>query len=357
MIALNLPASSDASEPFVTRLEPRAGARAGSSRLEYVDENRSLWSGEYGLLEISQCGEDLRGDVVLMHPAEGRLERLLRKNSPHNTLLVTEQCDQLCVMCSQPPKKTHIDRFSYFTEACLHADEGVTIGISGGEPTLHKNKLFDMIEEVFAVRPDLNFHVLSNAQHFDEADVERLCRPAYRKVVWGIPLYSKDPSAHDTIVGKIGAFERLLKSFKQLLLAGARIELRTVIMSQNIEGIAGLAQFAAAHLPFIEQWSIMDLENAGFARRRFHSLRVDLADDFSVLSGGLDLAIMHGLPVRLFNIPLCHVPVDYRYLAVASISDWKKKFGRACGSCSAKSDCAGFFEWHPQELIEKVFPL
>src|SRR5690606_40913863 len=59
-------------------------------------------------------------------------------DSRHNTLLVTERCDQLSVMCSQPPKKQHTDLFPLLKQACLLAPKGATIGFSGGEPTLYQ---------------------------------------------------------------------------------------------------------------------------------------------------------------------------------------------------------------------------
>lgn len=357
MIPLRLPAACDADAPYVTRLGSSDDGKDGTCRLVGARGDRSLWSGQNGLLEIVHDDERVEGDVVLVDPRSGHVERLIRAASRHNTFLVTEQCDQLCVMCSQPPKKTHNDRYQFFEEACVLADNGVTIGISGGEPTLHKSRLFDMIEAVLALRPDLRFHVLTNGQHFERSDVERLRRPVFRQVVWGIPMYAADPICHDEIVGKPGAFERLLGSLHHLVASAARIELRTVLLSRNAPELDALAHFLARHLPQIEQWSLMDLENAGFARAKFRELRIPLSERFSELAPGIDRALLHGLPVRLFNVPLCHIPASYRHLAVASISDWKQRFAEACGNCDARSKCSGFFEWHPADLVEKVHPL
>lgn len=357
MIALTLPAVSDADRPFVTRLGIGERSAHAQSRLEHASEERSIWCGSHGLLEIFHANENVQGDVVLVDPARGRVERLIRAGSTHNTLLVTEQCDQLCVMCSQPPKKTHEDQFGHFTEACMLADEGTLIGISGGEPTLHMASLLQMIEDVLACRPDLSFHILSNGQHFAPEHAIRLRDPRYRRVAWGIPLYSSNPVRHDVIVGKPGAFERLMQSFATLFRAGARIELRTVLLSQTVADLVLLSRFLSANLPQIEQWSVMGLENAGFARRNFNDLRVALPERFVEVAPAVDLAVLHGIPVRLFNVPLCHVPPKYRHLAVASISDWKQRFASACEGCRARADCSGFFEWHPQELVDRVAPI
>lgn len=357
MIPLSLSASSDFEHPFVTRLGDGSSSRPGTSRLQLAHPSRSLWVGEHGLLEVDHGSEDVSGDVVLVMPAQRRVERLIRSGSKHNTLLVTEQCDQLCIMCSQPPKKSHTDRFRFFEEACLLADPEQTIGLSGGEPTLHMEPLLALIERVGTLRPDLQFHVLTNAQHFEQAHTDRLRQPVFERVVWGIPLYSDAPEMHDRIVGKSRAFDRLQESLVQLLRAGARIELRTVLMSENADRLAPLARFVAENIPSIEQWSIMDLENIGFARKGFAELRFDILHDFGKVAKALDLATVFGLSVRLFNLPLCFVPEAYRHYAVASISDWKQRFGAACSVCSEKPNCSGFFEWQPEQLLEEVTPL
>jgi His-Xaa-Ser system radical SAM maturase HxsC len=359
MIELTLPALAEASHPFITRLRASRGA-PGSEDSVLCDEDDSgaTFAGKYGLFAVDGLSASaLDGDVVLVQPDGGRIERLLRAGSPHNTLLVTERCDQLCVMCSQPPKKTHVDRFALFEEACLLAEPDLVIGISGGEPTLYKSELLGMVERVLKARPDLSFHILSNAQHFTREDIARLRDPLYRRVLWGIPLYAAEPGLHDEIVGKPGAFARLEESLAHLLLAGARVELRTVLVAPNLVGLPSLARYVTRRLRFIHAWSIMQLEHVGFARNRWPQLYVDHSRDFTPVAAALDQARLHGVPARLFNFPRCTVPEPYRHLAAASISDWKRKYVDACKDCRERDACTGFFEWHPETATKGVHPL
>lgn len=352
MIPLVLPAVAEAETPFVTRLRaaPDGVQDPAASYLHGEDGEGACFAGERGLIAIDGAGgAELDGDIVLVSPASGRVERLLRSGSDHNTLLVTERCDQLCVMCSQPPKKTHVDRFDHLEEACLLAEPGAFIGITGGEPTLYKEQLCAMLERVLGARADLGFHVLTNAQHFDLDDVGRLRDPVYRRVTWGIPLYAPDAGLHDRIVGKPGAFARLEGSLAALMTAGARVELRTVVLTSNLALLPALARFVTAKLRFIEAWSIMQLENIGFARNRWGDLYVDHRTGFADIAAALDISAMHGIEARLFNFPRCTVPAEYRGLAAASISDWKRKFVAACAACREQTSCSGFFEWHPDE--------
>src|SRR5262245_27499832 len=55
------------------------------------------------------------GDIIRLDSQSGSFRCLYRKNSPHNTILLTEQCDHYCLMCSQPPKE--IDDSWLLTEA------------------------------------------------------------------------------------------------------------------------------------------------------------------------------------------------------------------------------------------------
>lgn len=356
MIPLVLAAASDAQRSFVTRLTRTRASGGDDSICLSCNGEQSVWSSRHGLFEVSHPAASLEGDILIIDPNTRRAERLLRAGSRHNTLLVTEQCDQLCLMCSQPPRKTHVDRFDAFARACDLAENSATIGLSGGEPTLHKERLFAFLEDVIGNRPDLSFHVLSNGQHFSQGDIDRMRAPAYRRVTWGIPLYTATAETHDRIVGKPGAFARLHESFGYLLRAGARLEIRTVLISENLPELSVLARYVSRLLAHAEQWSLMGLEHAGFARRRWASLTPDLRSDFSTVASALDIAALHGMRARVFNVPLCHVPPPFRHHAVASISDWKQRFADDCDRCAARDDCSGFFEWHPSPLPE-VYPL
>ena len=356
MIPLVLRAEAEPGEPYVTRLGGSPEMRG--AQLVRGGAGTSIFAGDKGLLEIEGvAANDLDGDIVLVTPSANRVERLFRSNSEHNTLLVTERCDQLCVMCSQPPKKTHIDRFALLEQACRLTAPGTLIGISGGEPTLFKSELFSLIENVLGDRPDLRFHVLSNGQHFDDDDVARLRAPLWRQVAWGVPLYAADDYLHDEIVGKLGAASALRQGFAHLIMAGARIELRTVLVRQNISTLPALADFVSTYLQPIEQWSIMQLEHVGFAKNRWTELYHDHGADFGSIGETIDRAELRGIPVRLFNFPRCTVPPAYRDLVVPSISDWKRRYAEGCEPCTQKADCSGFFAWHPENAMGGVRPL
>ncbi|TGS14447.1 His-Xaa-Ser system radical SAM maturase HxsC [Mesorhizobium sp. M2E.F.Ca.ET.209.01.1.1] len=357
MIPLRIKVEANADQPFVVRLRSFE-ANAWEQRteqlnpfdaaLEHVGPEGADYVGEAGRIRILGIDpSEVDGDVLLVNPRRGTAERLIRSSSQHNTFLVTERCDQVCLMCSQPPKKHHVDLFPYFEAAALLAPEGATIGISGGEPTLFKAQLFDFLQRVLSERPDLSFHVLTNGQHFGEGDLEAIGRIDRGRVVWGIPLYSRDPAVHDEIVGKAGAHAQLLENLALICRVGAQIELRTVLLRPNADGLPRLARFITSTLPFIRTWAVMQMENIGFGRMNWKTLFYDSSEGFDVVGRSVDLVRGRGINAWLYNFPLCTVPEPYRHLAPSTISDWKRAYRDECDGCSLKARCGGFFEWHP----------
>ena len=172
-------------QPIVARLVAQAET-AGPYDATFVGFEDGV--AEYDLAGFplrlhAASAEALENDVILLMPRQASAHRLIRADSRHNTFLVTERCDQTCLMCSQPPKKHYVDLFPYLKQAALLAPAGARIGISGGEPTLFKDELFDLLLTVLDERPDLSFHVLTNGQHFEPGDAEILRRIPHDRVL------------------------------------------------------------------------------------------------------------------------------------------------------------------------------
>lgn len=340
-------------EPFITRLVKSKDYTDEFSQYG-LDSSLIKRSGDWEIYESSGFELKVRvpeidciqNDVILVLPGKETAHRLIRGTSKHNTFLITEQCDQLCIMCSQPPKKHHLDLFDSYFEACLVAPEKATIGLSGGEPLLYKEKVLNLIEAVLHERPDLRFHILTNAQNIDQLDIARLSNPVMEKIMWGVPVYSSDPEIHDKVVGKNGAFKKLEESFEIMLEAGSRIELRTVVLKSNAANLPFLADYVSRCLPFIDSWAMMQLERIGYGKLNWEKEFFDNSVDFEPIARAIDISSVRGIDVRLYNFPLCTIPEQWRPYSVSSISDWKRAYIDTCKSCSSIAKCGGFFSWY-----------
>jgi len=337
-------------EPLVVRLRDWLTGGFRSDReavlLGIADGGREYDFNGFSLRIEADPDQSLDGDVVMGFPGSSVVHRLVRAGSSHNTFLITERCDQLCVMCSQPPKQAHRDLFPQFEQAALLAPIDATIGLSGGEPLLFKEQLFALIDNVSKVRPDLRFHVLTNAQHFDSDDEAWLRGSARERILWGIPLYAPGAADHDAIVVKEGAFTRLFGSLAILARAGAMIELRTVVTRRNAALLPRLARLIATDLPFCASWALMQLEPIGYGRMNWNVLFHDSSVEFEPIARAMNIALALDIDVALYNFPLCTVPEEYRHYAPRTISDWKQKYLETCRQCSLKPSCGGFFEWY-----------
>ena len=124
MIPLRVRAEINGADvPFVVRLlsskdSMLANGPRNSARIRTATDSSAIYDTDYGELRVQGIDpEQVEGDVLLVVPRQQIAHRLIRAHSPHNTFLVTEQCDQLCVMCSQPPKVHHVDLFDHFETA------------------------------------------------------------------------------------------------------------------------------------------------------------------------------------------------------------------------------------------------
>jgi hypothetical protein len=76
------------------------------------------------------------GDIVGVRHPSGRFRVLYRTQSKHNSFLVTERCNNYCLMCSQPPKDIN-DQWilDEIKESLPLVDPGTrSLTFTGGEP-------------------------------------------------------------------------------------------------------------------------------------------------------------------------------------------------------------------------------
>jgi len=286
-------------------------------------------------------------EIWLVFAETKRVLRFFRSESNSNTILLTERCDQKCLMCSQPPRNLDYAHFELYKQAIALIPDECVIGISGGEPTLFKRELFEFFDQVISNNKKIKFHVLTNGQHFVSSDIKFLIK-FNKSVIWAVPIYSNEEKNHDQIVGKIGAYVKLLEGLSILAKSSSQVELRTVILRENIFNLSLLANFIGTNLPWVRSWSIMQLEKKGYARLDWQNKFYDTSSDFSMVERALEICRIKKIHTDLFNFPRCTTPVIHRNLCRKSISDWKQKYLENCDNCNEKNLCCGFFEWYDE---------
>jgi His-Xaa-Ser system radical SAM maturase HxsC len=286
------------------------------------------------------------GDVVAVDPS-GLVRTLYRKNSLHNSVLLTEQCNSYCLMCSQPPKpENDFDRLAEHFRLIDLIDPGTKeLGLTGGEPTLFKDDFLRLIGHCKSRLPGTALHVLTNGRLFYYRELaRRLGEIAHPDIMLGIPLYSDVDSEHDYVVQARGAFEETVLGMHNLARYGVPVEIRVVIHRQTYRRLPKLAEYIARNLPFAAHVALMGMEMFGFVHRNLGELWIDPYDYQPELRDATELLAAGGQNVSIYNHQLC--VLDHRLWPYAhkSISDWKNIYLDVCTSCAMRDGCGGFFQ-------------
>jgi len=302
--------------------------------------NPEIWPIPESLNHLSE------GDIVRISPRSGELWVMYRRQSASNSMLLTERCNSYCVMCSQPPKAGddgHLVR-AYLDAIPLMSPDTRELGITGGEPTLLGEGLFEILRECKGCLPGTALHMLSNGRLFSYLT---LCREVaaigHPDLMVGVPVYSDLPHRHDFVVQADGAFDQTIRGLMNLARCGIPVEIRVVLHRQTVDRLPQLARFIARNLPFADHVALMGLEMMGFVRMNLDALWIDPVDYQAQLRLAVDHLQQHGLDVSIYNHQLCVLDPQLWPVARKSISDWKNEYLDECQDCSARDRCGGFF--------------
>jgi len=288
----------------------------------------------------------LASDDVVSLSEDGRIRSIFRADSDHNSILLTERCNNYCLMCSQPPKKNDDSWLlqEAFEAIRLIPRKAKVLGFTGGEPTLYGQEFINLIQHTKNWLPKTSLHILSNGRFFaDEKFTYSYSKVEHPDLMIGIPVYSADPALHDYVVQASGAFDETIRGILNLKRFGQRVEIRVVLHKQTYKGLPQLATFIARNLLFVDQVAFMGLENIGFTRANLDSLWIDPIEYKDQLSEAVQILSTYGIRASVYNHPLCLVNPDVYPAYVKSISDWKNEYAAECTPCTRQKDCGGFF--------------
>lgn len=286
------------------------------------------------------------GDIIAVTPTGTHVEVLWRARSPHNSILLTERCDNYCLMCSQPPKDRDDSRLLRRATALIRMlpPTAAELGFTGGEPTLYGSDLITLLRTTTHCLPDTEIHLLSNGRRFaDPAFTTDYAAVGNPRLMVGIPIFGAEPSLHDFVVQARGAFDETIAGMLALGRLRQRTEIRVVLQKHTAPAIVEIAEFIARNLPFVEKVALMGLEMTGLARANLtdvwadpHHYRAELAEAAMILHHA-------GIRTNIYNHQLCVLEPRLWPLAVRSISDWKNEYLPACQPCAARQACGGLF--------------
>jgi His-Xaa-Ser system radical SAM maturase HxsC len=287
------------------------------------------------------------GDVVEIQPHVSKVAVRFRRGDTSNVLFATERCNSYCLMCSQPPRHVEDDwRVDHLCDLISLIDkDSAPLAVSGGEPTLLGGGLVRVLAECARLLPDTPLHILSNGRLLSDSSYTNLFSNVHPSLSWGIPLYGDHFELHDYVVQSRGAFEQTVRGLYALHKAEQNIEIRIVLAKPTVERLLNTVRYIYRNLPFVDHVALMGIEPIGFAKAHHDSLWVDPSDIGELLADAADFLSYRGIPVSLYNLPLCTLPRRAWHYAQRSISRWKQDYLPVCDGCDVREKCAGFFSW------------
>jgi His-Xaa-Ser system radical SAM maturase HxsC len=310
------------------------------------------------LTEIDHLRTD---DIVVVEPNNGFIRTLYRPDSDHNIIFTTQRCNSNCLMCSQPPQDR--DDADAMAQRNLQMIKLIDrpprrLVITGGEPTLLGERLFDIIGALRDKFPETYLHMLTNGRIFAwPAFTARLAELKHPNFMLGIPVYSDDSTIHDYVVQSQGAFDQTVIGLQQLARFEVRVEIRVVLHAITVPRLRQLAEYIYRNLTFAEHIALMGLENIGYAPRNMDRLWVDPHDYQDQLESAVEFLAIRGMHVSIYNHQLCVLRKSLWKFARKSISDWKNIYLEECQSCGVQDQCGGFFKWATKQHSAHIHAL
>lgn len=285
------------------------------------------------------------GDIIRVSSGDNHLRVLTKKSHRQNSFLLTERCNNWCIMCSQPPRD--IDD-SYIVHDVMEAiklmsPETREIGFTGGEPTIVGDSFFRLIQATKNYLPRTALHILSNGRNFAKEQIaKRVAEIEHHDLMLGIPVYADNASDHNYVV-QADAFEETIEGIYNLKRHGVKVEIRVVLHAATYERLPELARYIARNLIFVDQVALMGLEAMGFGKSNFQSLWISPEELIPKVDEAIATLHRAKIHTMVYNLPLCVLGELSQTHAVRSISDWKNEYLDECFKCSRKSECCGFF--------------
>ena len=172
------------------------GYRAVISKID-IKSNMSI-----PYIQVDNTNDFNEGDVINI-TTDGEICFLYEINSSSNAIFATARCNHRCIMCPQPPVLQEKDKTDFNLELIKLFDKNTQeVGITGGEPTMIGDRLFELIRQIKKSCPQAAISILSNGVKF--ADIEYTAKLAacnHHDLQIDVPIFSDIASEHNRIVG------------------------------------------------------------------------------------------------------------------------------------------------------------
>ena len=314
---------------------------------------------EYNNIETLKNGNDY--DVYELWP-DGTLHLRYDDSTNENYFFITGRCNSNCIMCPSPDasREKGVDTaIEDLITLAYHIPRNTShLTITGGEPFIIGERLFDFLEVLKQKFDRTQFLILTNGRVFAlKKYIDLLLDTIPANTTLAIPIHGSTPQLHDQITQVENSFAQTITGIKELIKHNISIEIRIVISKLNAHDFNNIAKLICREFPGIAYVSVMATEMTGSARINKDRVWIPYKESFAFIAKGIEQLISNGIDVRIYNYPLCTVDEKLRTLCVKSISPEKVRFLDICDACRCKDACGGFFAGTYSYVKDEITPL
>lgn len=288
------------------------------------------------------------GDVVEINTERNSMKVLYKNGSFESIILVTNQCNNNCIMCPDPDSirqtRNNQDINKLKTLIKLMDSRCNFICITGGEPTLLKKDLFILLNECRNKFNNAEFLMLTNGRAFYyENYTKEFINHSPTNIILGIPIHSYKEEVHDSITRAAGSFKETCIGINNLLKYKQLVEIRIVINKYNYKDLTKIAKKIVENYKDCYRVNFMAMEILGNALVNLEDVWVDFQEFKYELEKACMILLSNGIRAYIYNMPLCYVDKKLWPITKKSITNYKVRFGEECDGCREREKCGGFF--------------
>lgn len=288
------------------------------------------------------------GDVIEFNANRKTIKVLYKVNSYENVILTTNQCNNNCIMCPDPDSirqsRNNADIEKLKLLVSLMDKNSGFLCITGGEPAMLKEDLFELLDTCKSHLNNTEFLMLTNGRIFCyEEYTEKFINHSPNGIIIGIPVHSYKQEIHDEITRVKGSFVQTCNGIRNLLKYNQLVEIRVVINKYNYKDLPKMAQMICDEFPDCYRVNFMAMEILGNAYLNCEDVWVDFDEIKSSIEKACTILLLKGIRAYIYNMPLCYIDKKYWGLVKKSITDYKIRYSEECSNCAVKEECGGFF--------------
>lgn len=261
---------------------------------------------------------------------------------------VWNKCNNNCIMCSNYFVRNLDENERTFSSMVSRVKEKEPepkeITFTGGEPFLNPG-IFDLIDRFRGLYPKTRINILSNSRIFYYPNYcQKLKNHFDSNMQIAVSLFGHNSKVHDSVTLAKNSFLQTTKGIKNLLKLKIPIELRVIVLKQNIKHLEAIANYISKNFKGISYVVFIFVDLVSNAVKNKKIVAVNYTKTTPYLIKAMNVFEKNNVNFRLYHFPLCILPAEFWKNSWVSVERSKVKQTAHCMKCPCSKKCVGILK-------------